>query len=116
MHLTLKGVLLRSAPGECVKLQVTNGRAEPANTPLVEQARVEEQLAPLKPPQFPLHNCPRLSRHQVPQRVGRFIPPTASLQAAALKSDLLRARRRASVSLKHRSGRTLSSAPAFVPE
>ena len=36
---TLKGVLLRSAPGERVKLEVTNGRAEPANTPIVEQAR-----------------------------------------------------------------------------
>ena len=41
---TLKGVLLRSAPGEGVKLQVRNWRAEPANTPLVEQARPYDRL------------------------------------------------------------------------
>ncbi len=38
-RLTLKGVLLRSAPGEGIQVANKGGRrAEPANTPLVEQA------------------------------------------------------------------------------
>ena len=36
--LTLKGVLLRSAPSKVGKRLLMNWRAEPANTPLVEQA------------------------------------------------------------------------------
>ena len=40
-RLTLKGVLLRSAPGEGINMASEAGRrAEPANTPLVEQARL----------------------------------------------------------------------------
>ena len=38
---TLKGVLLLSAPGEGINMASEAGRrAEPANTPLVEQARL----------------------------------------------------------------------------